>query len=219
MLRSLATQLCQRSVRSEAQLHNLFQSCQVGQKQPPTGALLDTLREMLLHHQSVYVVLDALDESTTKKTKLLDCLKAITCIPELAHVKLLCTGRPERDLLDVMPLLIGEENYVKLNRDAIDADIGAYVKKRLDSSPGFTKWKGKPKVLEKIRATIRSKAHGMQVTYTLAPWIIMLTASIGSGGQHASWIASRCAATAKRSRKLLFPCRRTSMRHTLGCCV
>lgn len=84
MLRSLASQLCQRSAQSEAQLYSLFQSHRDGRSQPIIGALLDVVRKMLGNNKIVYVVLDALDESTARP-ELLRCIKEIMSMPELAR--------------------------------------------------------------------------------------------------------------------------------------
>ncbi|KAH6975590.1 hypothetical protein EDB80DRAFT_865884 [Ilyonectria destructans] len=76
MLRSLASQLCQRSAQSEAQLYSLFQSHRDGRSQPIIGALLDVVRKMLGNNKIVYVVLDALDESTARPELLRNAINA-----------------------------------------------------------------------------------------------------------------------------------------------
>jgi hypothetical protein len=160
MLRSLAYQLCRRNAQSDAHLQSLFQSCQDGRNQPTTSALLGVVRKMLGNYKSVYVVLDVLDESTTRP-ELLRCLEDIISMPDLTHIQLLCTGRPEVEFVKDIPALIGEDSCVQLDRDAINTDIDTYVAERLDRSPRFTRWARYPKVLEQIRTTIGSKSDGM----------------------------------------------------------
>jgi hypothetical protein len=115
---------------------------------------------MFGNYKSACVVLDALDESTTRP-ELLRCLEDIITMPESAHIQLLCTGRPEVEFRHDIPALIGEDSCVQLDRDAINADIDSYVAERLDRSPRFTRWARYPKVLEHIRTTIGSKSDGM----------------------------------------------------------
>jgi hypothetical protein len=160
MLRSLASQLCQRSAESEAQLHSLFQSSQDGQKQPTACALRNVVYRMLQNHKIVFVVLDALDEST-KRQELLGCLEEILSMPELAHLRLLCTGRPEVEFQDYIPALIGRDNCIRLNKDVVNADIDSYVIDRLKTNRKFKRWEGDYEVHEKIRSTIGRKSDGM----------------------------------------------------------
>jgi hypothetical protein len=160
MLRSLAYQLYQCSAESEAQLHTLFRLFQDGRNQPTTKALRDIVYRMLQNHKIVFVVLDALDEST-KRQELLGCLEEILSMPELAHLRLLCTGRPEVEFQDYIPALIGRDNCIRLNKDVVNADIDSYVIDRLKTNRKFKRWEGDYEVHEKIRSTIGRKSDGM----------------------------------------------------------
>lgn len=115
---------------------------------------------MFRNHESIYVVLDALDESL-KRSELLSWVKEVTSTPELTHLQLLCTGRPEVEFNRELPALIEEDNCIQLDRDAIDADIDSYVIERLSQSPDFNRWAGYPKVLDQIRSSIGHRSGGM----------------------------------------------------------
>ncbi|KND86460.1 Ankyrin repeat and SAM domain-containing protein 6 [Tolypocladium ophioglossoides CBS 100239] len=84
MLRSLAFQLSQSSAASISHLDALFQAHQDGGKKPATKALSDVVYKMLTNYKSIFVVLDALDESMTR-AELLSWIRGITSRPELLH--------------------------------------------------------------------------------------------------------------------------------------
>ena len=102
MLRSLAFQLYQGGADSASVLDASFQTHQDGRDQPATKTLSDVLYKMLAVQKKVSIVLDALDESITR-AELLLWIKDAVCKPELGHVQLICTGRPEGDFLRDMP--------------------------------------------------------------------------------------------------------------------
>ncbi|KAH7471893.1 hypothetical protein FOMA001_g13732 [Fusarium oxysporum f. sp. matthiolae] len=81
--------------------------------------------------------------------------------PELDHVRLIATGRPEAELQRKIPHLIGNEICLLLDKDAINADIRSYVMARLERSPEFAKWASCPSVLKQIRNEIGGKPDGM----------------------------------------------------------
>ncbi|KAJ9412649.1 hypothetical protein FOXG_17298 [Fusarium oxysporum f. sp. lycopersici 4287] len=160
MLRSLAFQLYKLEVDSSRELDGLFQSHREGRDQPATKTLLGYLHTMLRGPIKTFLVLDALDESTAR-AELLQWMKDVISIPELGHVRLIATGRPEAEFQREIPPLIGKDNCLLLNKDAINADIRSYVMARLEQSPEFAKWASFLSVLEQIRNEIGSKPDGM----------------------------------------------------------
>lgn len=108
MLRSLVFQVFQSSTTSASHLIALFHRCQKGSQQPSTRALSEVLSKMIEGNERVFVILDALDESSSRR-EVLSWIKHITS-DSMPQVQLLCTGRPEADLLREIPLLIGEAN-------------------------------------------------------------------------------------------------------------
>jgi hypothetical protein len=114
----------------------------------------------LLGSQKVFIVLDALDESATRP-ELFTYIREMADMPGLAHTQLLCTGRPEKEFSRDIPSLIGEDNCIGLDKEAINAEILSYATQRLQQSQAFIKWAAFPNVLEKIRTTIERKSDGM----------------------------------------------------------
>ncbi|RKK58517.1 hypothetical protein BFJ69_g17388 [Fusarium oxysporum] len=88
-------------------------------------------------------------------------MKNVISTPELGHLRLIATGRPEAEFQREIPHLIGKDNCLLLDKDAINTDIRSYVMARLEQSPEFAKWASFPSVLEQIRNEIGSKPDGM----------------------------------------------------------
>ncbi|KAH7124928.1 hypothetical protein B0J13DRAFT_646926 [Dactylonectria estremocensis] len=147
MLRSLVFRLYGLRIDSSKKLDGLFQSHRNGKDQPATKTLLDCLHAMMRAPGNIVIVLDALDESTTRN-ELLKWMKDVISTPDLDHVQLIATGRPEAEFQREIPHLIGESNCLSLDKDAINADIRSYVMERLEQSPEFAKWASFPSILK-----------------------------------------------------------------------
>jgi hypothetical protein len=160
MFRSLVFQLYKLGIDSSRELDGLFKSHRGGRDQPATKTLLGCLHRMLRGPIKIFLVLDALDESTTR-VKFLKWMKDVMSTPELDHVQVIATGRPEAEFQREIPHLIGKGNCLLLDKDAINTDIRSYVMARLEQSPEFAKWASFPSVLEQIRNEIGSKPDGM----------------------------------------------------------
>lgn len=160
MLRSLAFQLYQGGDGSAFHLDALFQAHQNGSDQPATKALLDIIFKMLVVQKKVSIVLDALDESKTRDDVLL-WIKGVVSRPELGHVQLLYTGRPESEFLRDIPSLIGKQNCVSLNKQAVDADIRSWVRAQLSQRHDFKEKPLSQDLLERIQRKVGDGADGM----------------------------------------------------------
>ncbi|KAL4737689.1 Pfs, NACHT and ankyrin domain protein [Aspergillus similis] len=160
MLRSLAFQLYQAGVSSAVYLDALLQAHKNGSDQPATKALSDTVFTMLVAHTKISIVLDALDESKTRDDVLL-WIKDLVSRPELNHVQLLCTGRPEPKLLRHIPALIGKQNCLQLDKQAVKSDIMSWVKAQLSERPDFTEKSLSQEIREKIQKRVGDGADGM----------------------------------------------------------
>ncbi|KAF6525887.1 hypothetical protein HZS61_011682 [Fusarium oxysporum f. sp. conglutinans] len=160
MLRSLVFQLYKLGIDYSRELDGLFKSHRDGRDQPATKTLLGCLYTMMRGPIKIFLILDALDESTTR-VEFLQWMKNVVSTPELGHVRLIATGRPEAEFQREIPHLIGKDNCLLLDKDAINTDIRSYVMARLEQSPEFAKWASFPSVLEQIRNEIGSKPDGM----------------------------------------------------------
>lgn len=115
---------------------------------------------MLAVQKKVFIVLDALDESTTRG-ELLHWIEDIVSRPELRHVQLICTGRPEPEFMREIPSLIGEDNCLALDKDSINADIRSYVAAQLSQRRDFRDKPLSQDLLERIRKRVGDGADGM----------------------------------------------------------
>ncbi|KND87255.1 Ankyrin repeat domain-containing protein 17 [Tolypocladium ophioglossoides CBS 100239] len=152
MLRSLASQLYHGGASSAGPLNASFQAHEDGFKQPATKAL-ETVKK-------VYVVLDALDESTTR-TELLSWIRDMASKPGLGHVQLLYTSRPESEFLRDIPSSIGEQNCLVLDKQAINADIRSYVTAQISQRRDFQDKPLPQHLHEQIRKKVGDGADGM----------------------------------------------------------
>ncbi|KAK0721573.1 Pfs, NACHT and ankyrin domain protein [Lasiosphaeria miniovina] len=159
MLRSLAFQLYQYGTGS-AVLDATFQAHQDGLDQPATKILSDVVYKMLAAQNQVSIVIDALDESTTKDELLLS-LNDVVSRPELGHVQLLCTSRPESEFLRGITSFIGKENCLVLDKRAVNADIQLYVTAQLSQRRDFQDKRLSQSLLEQIRTKVGQGADGM----------------------------------------------------------
>lgn len=158
MLRSLVFQLYRGRPGSADFLDASFQAHQDGSDQPATKALLGVLFKTLAVQKKATILLDALDESTTRR-ELLDWIKDVVSKPELSHVQLICTGRPEAEFLCDIPSWIGDENTLALDKRSINADVRSYVAAQLSQRPNFQPLS--PDILDQIRRKVGDGADGM----------------------------------------------------------
>jgi hypothetical protein len=160
MLRSLAFQLYQCSVGSTIHLNASFQAHQNGGAQPATKTLLDIVFKMLVVQKKVSIVLDALEESRTRDD-VLQWIKYVVSRPNLGHVQLLYTSRPESQFLRNFPPLIGKQNCLSLDKRAVDADIRSWVTAQLSQRPEFKEKSLSKDLRERIRRIVGDGADGM----------------------------------------------------------
>ncbi|KAJ6041251.1 Pfs NACHT and Ankyrin domain protein, partial [Penicillium canescens] len=160
MLRSFAFQLYQGRVESTVHLNSLFQAHQDGRDQPTTKALWEVICKILTGQKKTSIVIDALDESTTR-SELFLWVKDVVSRPEFGHVQLLCTGRPESEFLHDIPPLIGEHSCLELDKKAVNADICSYIIARLEQDPQFIKKKLSKDLVQHLRNKVGDEAEGM----------------------------------------------------------
>ncbi|KAK5790610.1 hypothetical protein VI817_007897 [Penicillium citrinum] len=160
MLRSLTFQLYQARVESAVHLDASFQGHQNGKDQPKTEALWVIFYNMLRVQKRVSIVLDALDESTSRDD-ILKWMEDVLFRPELAHVRVLYTSRPESEFLRRIPVLIGEEGCLPLDEQAVNSDIHLWVSDQLSQRRDFTEKPLSQGLLEEIRKKVGDGADGM----------------------------------------------------------
>jgi hypothetical protein len=123
--------------------------------------LESTLLAVLAAYDTVFVVLDALDEcpddydAPLERSKLFGGLEYLS--KEASKLKILMTSRDIPDIHVCMVRLTAER--LPIQTCAVDKDIHSYVAQQLTKPPYFTRLK--PKSLDLIQTKITAKADGM----------------------------------------------------------
>jgi hypothetical protein len=137
MLRSLLSQLLQRSVTIPKSVDVLFSACDNGHRQPSLHALLDVLPQVMQQFTHVYVVLNALNECT-QRPELVDMLETVAGW-QLNNMHLLMTSRKEWDIESSLESFVKEEDIISLQREVVDNNIHRYVQQRLSNDKTLAK--------------------------------------------------------------------------------
>jgi Cdc6-like AAA superfamily ATPase len=164
MIRSLISQLCCQSEDAWKRLSSFFLSCAGGRRQPSTASLCQLFFQMIDDLEYVYIVLDALDECTTRMEPCSEGL--LYWISDLmgsgrTNIRLLVTSRPEEDIESTLSGLIDKEHIVPIQSNLISSDISTYICTRVRKGEGLKRWQKYPDVQQKIEETLIRKADGM----------------------------------------------------------
>lgn len=158
MLRSLISQLYVKRKAIRRHLDTLYSSCNDGSKQPARDALCETFYTTLKYVGRIWIVLDALDESSTR-SELLSWIK--TTSADLANLHLLVTSRPEHEIEAALKSLRGKESTIPLDGTGVANDIRSYVHVRILHDEGLKRWRSREDVQEQIANDLVGKAGGM----------------------------------------------------------
>jgi hypothetical protein len=159
MIRSLICRLYQQEECVRQDLDDMFLTCQDGSQQPTLDSLKDVLNSMLGRIESVIIVVDALDESCTKRD-LLAWIRSILALKPTT-IRLLLTSRREQDIESTLERMIDSDSMVDIQNGLVDGDIRSYVRAYVQRSDGFARWQDDQSILEMIETTLSQKAHGM----------------------------------------------------------
>ncbi|RYP81096.1 hypothetical protein DL769_002152 [Monosporascus sp. CRB-8-3] len=158
MARSLLCQLYYQTPGVQNLLDSLYSSNNNGKSQPRVDSLCSTLREMIDSADNVRIVLDALDECSTRK-ELLDWIRSLHDMN--SHMCLLTTSRPEQDIESKIRDWARAADIVPLQSGLVREDICQFIHARVHNDNALSRWQGKPTVQEEIESALRDKADGM----------------------------------------------------------
>ncbi|KAK1728694.1 uncharacterized protein BDZ83DRAFT_529345, partial [Colletotrichum acutatum] len=155
MLRALILQLSDQLEYAPSALRRIHDLGQKHNVQPSTADLLRCFRQVSQLFQSVYVILDALDESPreTSRFDLLEILKEIRAWTEL-RLHLLVTSRDEVDIREGIEA--EEQTTILMKHEGIDDDIASYVSQYLQRR--LKRWNEHHSLIEKV---LTEQAHGV----------------------------------------------------------
>ncbi|THZ15300.1 hypothetical protein D6C90_10104 [Aureobasidium pullulans] len=153
MLRSLIFQLSERHQTAKDRLVVEFKEHDDGRKPLHGTALQSVFGQMVDTVQNVTIVLDALDESTTRP----ELLKWITSFPS-GHGRFLLTSRSEMEIEDFLTSWLPSNCAITLENEPVGDDIKAYVHHRLETERNLSRWRS---MHNTISDTLVEKASGM----------------------------------------------------------
>jgi Cdc6-like AAA superfamily ATPase len=153
MLRTLVNQLYQGQPSARGPLDQL----QVSTKHLSKASLKEVLLAMLSKVNNVSIILDALDESTTRS----DLLAWLRDVLETDSCRILVTARREEDIESALRRWMRPEDKISIEQDDISEDIRAYVGHTVRSSEELVRWHERPEVQDEIETELVKKAGGM----------------------------------------------------------
>lgn len=117
--------------------------------------LLSVLETILQEFDYVYVILDAIDESTPR-TDLLQVLQNL--IIDLRFSKI-CTLATSREYIDIEEMMEGISVPISMRNPLLDEDIRLFVGSQLGSHPKLKRWPAS--VRGQVLEALSKKAKGM----------------------------------------------------------
>lgn len=155
MLRALLLQLSVQLQDGERDLEQLYALYKPGS--PPVDALLVSLRRFFEQFRDIYILLDALDEST-RDCKREGVLRAIQVIRSwsMSGVRVLVTSRNELDIRE--SLGPSQDQDLSLRDPEVDRDIADFVSHQLKNDVKLQKWKARH---EEIQRKLTTGAQGV----------------------------------------------------------
>ncbi|KAK6342226.1 hypothetical protein TWF730_001704 [Orbilia blumenaviensis] len=162
MLRVLTSQLYTLRGEVSEQLHSLFSLCNNGKDQPALGSLRSTFVSMAEKAGEIWLVLDAVDESsrdTKTRKQLLSWIQDTVTSSRHLNIHLLITSRIEEDIESELKNCTIKPQIVSIHSDLIGNDIQEFIEHRVAETTEFKRWG--PKGRERIKKVLSEKANGM----------------------------------------------------------
>jgi hypothetical protein len=108
---------------------------------------------------SVYVIIDAIDESMPRE-EIIKVLRDLVTDLRFQKLQLLITSRQYIDIEKVMEPV---SMPLSMLNHFVDEDIRIYVRSRLDKNPKFSHWSSK--IRREVEEALSSGAKGMSVIF------------------------------------------------------
>ena len=151
LLRWTISQLCRQANQIPKTINQAFKNGRA----PNVTDLLNALEEILEHFDTVFVVVDAVDESEPRDLLLL-VLKDLVSKPRFAKLQILVSSRRYEDIKRVMHEIAVP---VSMSNPYVEADIRHHVHSLLQKMDRFSRW---PRyLLDEVEETVSRKAEGM----------------------------------------------------------
>ncbi|KAM7186285.1 hypothetical protein V8F33_011881 [Rhypophila sp. PSN 637] len=158
-VRSLIAQLYGKRKEARAGVDTLYSACGNGDGQPSIAELHKVFLSMLQQAGEIWIVLDALDECSTRDSGtdgLLPWLKHLRMSDLDIHI--LATSRPEIHIKSAVEGWARDEELIPLRGQAVTNDIKSYVQARTKQ---MQRWKDRQDIQQEVETALTEKAHGM----------------------------------------------------------
>ena len=152
MLCSFLAQLCWDEVPS--QVRGLYERCQNGTREATDDQLIETLFEIANNGRLIYLIVDALDESSEREI-LLNVIQQI--MHSNCDINLLVTSRKEHDIETELKGCV--HHIVSMEDKRVDPDIELHIHQCLHNDRDLCKWDAAVK--QEIVECLTSGVHGM----------------------------------------------------------
>ncbi|KAK3317618.1 hypothetical protein B0T19DRAFT_295060 [Cercophora scortea] len=151
-LRWVISQLCRQSSSIPTELYQHFR---MGMELS-LSELLNILERVVGSFSTVFILIDALDESSTPRDDLLKLMRDFVHDPRFHKIQLIASSREYIDIEKAMKLI---STPVPMDNDLVEVDIRAYVRSALASNAKFSGW---PRdLLAQVEDAVSKKAQGM----------------------------------------------------------
>lgn len=154
MLRSLIFQLWTEMSEIPQALALLHNSCLNGKRQPKTEQLQCTLQDILQTKDEVFIVLDALDESSESED--LMAVLATMVHWNITGLHILATSRREADIEQGFEDI--SKDIISIENAEVDKDIKFFMGEQIRGDRKLKKW---DKDVQLIENTLTTKSAGM----------------------------------------------------------
>ena len=155
MLYSFLAQLSSSKIHPEVK--QLYERCNNGTREATVSQLIETILSIASQGERMFIIIDALDESSDWKG-LLNVVKTI--LQFNGEINLLMTSRKEHDIQAVLEHSV--DSAVAIQNKLVDADVDIYVRECLQNDSDLHKWDDELK--SEILTTLTSGAQGMCVS-------------------------------------------------------
>ena len=123
--------------------------------EPSLTALLDAVAQILMSFKTVYIVVDAIDESSLRDD-LLQTLRTLITDQRFKGLQLVVSSR---EYIDIERTMSSLSVSIPMNNPFVEQDIRYYVHSNLESNPKFRDW---PRdLLNEVEEGITAGAGGM----------------------------------------------------------
>jgi len=157
-LRSICHQISLQSEQGAQVLSTFYNRHKDGRQTPSLDSLRECFDSLVVNTNRTQLVLDALDECTTRP-HLLNWIRGLKQHGS-TKLQLIATSRRELDIDTCLSECIPVEAIVAIQPEVVDADIRTYVRTRLRSDPELDRWQGRTEQQE-MEDVICTQAEGM----------------------------------------------------------